>query len=365
MFSRPLTPLLALGLLGLGCSNDGVTEAGVTHPTLIEVAPELFLGEVPCTEREGGLTRYVATLTDADSGFRLPSSRPVPCSTGVGFGFVVPGRRYTVRVDAYDTAVLAPRAAGSPLMVEAEPDAAPAAIATAPLRQPAWTAECEPAVAVYTTIVRPPSCSRLVATDAKPETPTELRLPLTPLLGELECGSEPGQVDRLVASLSLDDETRELEVPCAAAGEAVFTDVPARQSVSAFVSAFSADSTTPFAGASCQAFTIAGASIAASCTKLSQVGTLRVDLATALEELGLSCDASISELSIDVPGEERPRRVVPPDCRQPWDLGASAGPAAVTVTVRSGEQELATLTCGAEVTPGSVTVAICEQNSSP
>src|SRR5258705_12096754 len=104
---------------------------------MIEVAPEDFLGQVPCVSDGSGLKRYVATLVDrdyADAGaggaaayesaneggadcFQSPSSLPTQCLAAVGFGFVVPGRHYEVYVDGYDTDELAPRATGSRQMV--------------------------------------------------------------------------------------------------------------------------------------------------------------------------------------------------------------------------------------------------------
>jgi hypothetical protein len=365
---HPLFALVAAGLSALvGCNNSGVAEGSVTHPTLIEVAPESFLGGVPCTEREGGLTRYVATLTDEDNGFRLPSSPPAPCTAGVGFGFVVPGRRYTVQIDGYDSALLAPRAPGSPLMVAAAAGSDPATIASAALRSPAWSAECSPTRSSAYTVIRAAGCTTLTATSDKPPSPTEVRVGTAALLGDLECGSGPGQVARLSATLDAGEpEPRVVEVACGEADELVFTGVPARRAVTAFVSAFEADGAEAFAGARCRAFTLPDASVEASCSRLSELGTLRVELAGALDLLGLSCSSqSFSELRIDVPGQEAPRVFYPPDCVLPYDQAFPAGSAAVTLTVSGAEPEAATLTCFANVTPGSTTVAICEQNPAP
>jgi hypothetical protein len=175
--SRPL--LLALsGLLAalVGCSDEsGTVEATVTHPTLIEVSPLDFLGGIPCvTGDEPGLKRYVASAYDvtegaggaaSDSedapppvddlaseeeaepqhddvgelprnGFKLPSSGPTSCGASVGFGLVVPGRRYRIRVDGYTTTDLTPRASGSRYMDSAGSVVEPTYRADCPARMP-------------------------------------------------------------------------------------------------------------------------------------------------------------------------------------------------------------------------------------
>ena len=55
MPARPLRRLepafIAVGFalaIFVGCSNDSASTAGVTHPTMIEIAPEQFRGAVPC-----------------------------------------------------------------------------------------------------------------------------------------------------------------------------------------------------------------------------------------------------------------------------------------------------------------------------
>lgn len=155
-----------------GCSSDdGTIEANVTHPTLIEVSPADFLGSERCmTGTEPGLKRYVATAYDVTdegaggaasespidevaseeeaepvrddlgelprNGFKLPSSGPTSCGTSLGFGLVVPGRRYRIRVDGYTTTELTPRASGSRLMESAGSLVEPSFRADCPGRQP-------------------------------------------------------------------------------------------------------------------------------------------------------------------------------------------------------------------------------------
>ena len=380
---RPLHPasLLVLGLLVYaGCSSSSTPSVAVSHPTMIEVEPEDFLGSVPCSQGPG-LKRYVATLFDtsyvaqagasgvdpetdthvggAGPDFQLPSSLPTPCLAGVGFGLVVAGRHYDVEIDGYDTDDLVPRAIGSREMVSPAPS--PSQPVT-PLATPRWTARCQDAIAVDSTIVRADRCTPFMVGDSSAL--GSVRIPLGSLLDGVSCGDQPGQVDHFSVSLSAGTGAPLVQtVACDASAEALFTDLSPRQRVSAYVTALSADGSDAFAGATCDAFTRPEASVDADCTSLSQVGTLRVDLAGVLELFGLQCDsASIDRVLVNVPGEEREQSFPPPDCRQPFTRGFVPGAAAVTVTAIDVDGNEKSATCGAAVTPGQLAIAECTTN---
>jgi hypothetical protein len=388
MSARQLRPLrsasilVGLGLLAIaGCSSDGTTSTAVTHPTMIEVAPEDFLGDVPCTQGPG-LKRYVATLFDtnyvapvasaggADSGadgdsggagsdvFQLPSSLPTPCLAGVGFGLVVAGRHYDVKIDGYDTDDLAPRALGAREMVSPRPTSDEP---VTPPATPRWTAHCEDAVAVGSTIVRADHCTPFTVVDGAAL--GSVHIPLATLMGGLVCGEEPGQVDHFDVTLDAgDSQLRVQSVSCAADAAAIFLDLPPRLRVSAYVTAFSADGVDAFAGATCDAFTLPDSSVDAECAQLSEVGTLRIDWVDQLPG-DLACDeASIASISVDVPGQDQSQRFLPPDCLQPFEHGFAPGAAAVTVTVVDASRSEITLVCSAQVAPGQLALAKCEQN---
>lgn len=381
---RPLHPaslLLGLGLLVYaGCSSSSSPSVTVTHPTMIEVAPEDFLGSVPCSEGPG-LKRYVATLFDtnyvaqggatgsepesdtqvggAGPEFQLPSSLPTPCLAGVGFGLVVAGRHYDVKIDGYDTDDLAPRAVGSRQMVTPAPSQDQP---VTPLATPRWTAHCEDAIALDSTIVRADHCTPFtVVNEAALGT---VRIPLGTLLGSLTCGDQPGQVDHFSVSLSVGDAAPVAQdVACDATAEALFTELSPRQRASAYVAAVDADGGNAFAGATCNAFTLPEASVDAECASLSQVGTLRVDLQSTLGLLGLACSGdSISAVTVNVPGEEGEQTLVPPDCLLPFTRGFAPGAAVVTVVALGADGQEQSATCGATVTAGKLTLAECTAN---
>lgn len=375
---RPASILVGLGLLAYtGCSSGGTASTAVTHPTMIEVAPEDFLGDVPCSEGPG-LKRYVATLIDTDyvaqggaSGvdatgeagapvdFQLASSRPTPCLAGVGFGLVVPGRRYDVKIDGYDTDDLAPRANGSRQMVSPAPTEEQP---VSPLLTPRWTAHCEDAIAIGSTIVRPLRCTPFAPLDASAL--GSVRIRLAKLQGGLVCGDQPGQIDHFEISLdSGDGVTLVRSVPCAADAEVIYDELTPRVRVSAYVTALSVGSGEALAGATCAAFTLPDASVEADCDALNQFGTLRVDLQGLLQELSLDCSvSSIASLSVDVPGEDQAQSIPPPECRQPFDHGFAPGPAVVNVTVQPSDTSEApsTLACHADVRPGQLALAVCD-----
>lgn len=381
---------LGVGWLGLlACSSDPSTPVGVTHPTMIEVRPADFLGERACADEPGAARRYVATLFDVTElvegaggaggagateeataggataeapgkcgGFQLPSSQPVPCDTSVGFGFVVSGRHYCAEIDAYDTDQLEPRGSGTRQMVVGDPsDGEPPAV-DAPKVQPAWDTICRQAMAASTVIVPVRDCEPL---SGQPEAgaPGDLRVDTAQLLGDLSCGGEPGQVERLTVHLELDDPERmdasSLEAPC---GDAVtFGAVPAGELVPLYVQAFEAASVKAFAGGECHAIARPGTTVTAPCAPLSQLGTLRVDLASQLATVGLACDSSISDLRVEIEGNEQ--QVLPPECLQPFDHDFATDHASAIVTVTPVDGDPRVLECESTIEPGRVVIAEC------
>lgn len=371
-----------------GCSSNATTAAAVTHPTMIAVSPQDFLGDVPCSTSGSGLKRYVATLFDlnrsiggfggegGDSGadastgaggsmtiaFQLPSSVPTSCLAGVGFGYVVAGRTYRIEIDGYDTNDVFPRAEGARQMVSPAPTAdAPAT----PLLAPRWTAACERATAVDATVIRADRCTTFAADLAAP---AGLHVALAPLLGDLRCGDEPGQIAELdVTASTPDGRTHAATVACSVTAEAVFNDLAGDQLVSLYVSARAkgTDLAAPaLAGATCNASTRAGATVEAQCGLLSQVGTLRVDLRAALDVLSLACRSdSVTTVEVMPSGQESARSFPPPDCLQPFDQGFPPGPASVAVTARRGDDLLGRANCRADVVPGKLLTASCEPES--
>jgi hypothetical protein len=375
-----LAPLAAALLAIPGCQSDGTSVDGVTHPTMIEVAPVEFLGALGCSEQPGSVQRYVATLFDVTDlgaggaasdyepekdedgipkcgGFQLPSSEPTSCLTSVGFGYVVHGRRYCAEVDAYDTDQLVPRGTGTRQMVVGAPG--DDGLVQAPLAERRWHTYCEGAVASAATIVRGRSCLPLFPQFA-PEAAAGVVVDTEALLGDLACGSDPEQVDYLDLTLTYEGLADGIHRTPTCGGEAIFEDLPAGTSISIYVAAF--NGSNPLAGAVCSARTVAGTTVVADCTPLSQEGTLRVDLEAALEALGgFDCDEeSVSDVRVTV-GANEVGSFPPPDCLEPFDYGfRSDEEASVIVSIDHNGEELSA-TCVGEVPPGRLVVATCHK----
>ncbi|HKY38294.1 MAG TPA: hypothetical protein VJN18_20265 [Polyangiaceae bacterium] len=371
---------LAAGLLAIpGCSNDSVSVAGVTHPTLIEVAPVEFLGSLGCSEQPSSVQRYVATLFDVTEqsaggagsdyepevdedgipqcgGFQLPSSEPTSCLTSVGFGYVVHGRRYCAEVDAYDTDQLVPRGTGTRQMVVGAPG--DDGLAQAPLAERRWHTYCQGATATAATIVRGRGCLPLFPQFAR-EAPAGVVVDTQALLGDVACGSDPQHVDSLDLTLTYPGLADGIHRTPDCGSKAVYEDLPAGTSVSIYVAAF--NGSDQIAGAVCHARTVAGTNVVADCTPLSQEGTLRVDLEAALEALGgFDCDErSVSDVRVTVGGMLR-GSFPPPDCLEPFDYGFRPNEtASVIVSAYHADGELSTI-CEGVVQPARVVVATCQ-----
>lgn len=383
---RPASFVLGAGLLAYaGCSSSGSTAVSVTHPTMLEVAPAQFLGSVPCVVDGPGLKSYVATLYDtnetANGGapseieaelaeqttetafarlrgeapsdqFELPSSEPASCTASVGFGYVVPGRRYEVLIEGYEQAAeeVAARALGSHLLVaESDP--------TGPFLKSSFKAYCRRAIPVDSKIVIADDCEPFAHVGATPR--PSLTVPLGALLGSFSCGAEEGQLEELRVSLQVGSETYEQVVACSADAAVVFEDLPSGVA-NLYVAGLSTGGEGAAAGATCDARLVEGDRVTARCNRLSSIGTLRVDLAAALAEVDLTCaTSSVSAVQVLLgPGDSR--SFPPPDCLQPFETGVAAGDKVVTVQVTPVDGDPIALNCHAEIEPGKLNLAVCE-----
>ncbi len=359
--ARALATLLAFGLCA--CSDEPQLVIVIEHPTLIEVSPSEFLGNVPCLEAEGAMRRYVATVfdvtTDEDAGtaedFALPSSGPTNCSQPVGFAFVVGGHRYAAEVDGYDRVDIEPLAPGSRVMIDPE---------TALTVSPRWTTSCgreagESAYAVRETTRDVSHCDPLV--DHAPGTSEALVLvDLEPALGALECGAEPGQVDHFQVS---DGGTVLASVTCGESAQ--LSGLSANVIHELSLLAFEAGATAPSFGTTCEVSPVSGVTVEAVCSPLESQGALDIDLPAALRALSLACDSSLRELSVVGPADLAARRVTPPACSRTLrvsELPPGAAALAITTVLADGTAG-PSATCSGVVLPGLIQSATCSADA--
>jgi hypothetical protein len=400
--------LAGAALLGYaGCSSGSAATVSVTHPTMIEVAPASFLGDVPCATSGSGLKAYVATLYDTNqvgeggaggepafvdqppavggvSGdlaqelaeadrlhqqdivdkakkrlrgdvpsdhFELPSSKPSPCNASVGFGYVVPERRYEVLIEGYEEEpdALIPQALGSHQMVLTG-DPTTRAVSK-------WVAYCARAIPVDSTLVRADQCSPFFPLDSAAA--PSLSVAVGQLLGSLSCGNGDGEVATFRVTATVGGATYEQTVDCSPDASVKLADL-SQGSVSVYVAAFDASgSTTPLAGASCDATLLPAREVAARCNQLSALGTLRVDVNAVLAQQSLSCDPA-SVTSVEVTAGDVTTSLPPPDCRQTYERAFPPGDQFVSLIATPVDGEPIVLTCSADVLPGKLTVADCE-----
>jgi hypothetical protein len=236
---------LSASLIGLGCSTSRLAESDDNAPTLIRLAPEAFLGEMRCMPGSAGaLQAYSVRVfqlgTERDAGVpvetELATSAPVSCINAVSFQ-AIGGRRYVADISGYDQEpadAVAPRWAAS---CGRGPDG------IGPALDDVGSNEFGATRANLNTTVPIVGCTYLgqVAPGA---TDTRVVVSLAAALGELQCGSGPGQVSDFVAVL---DEQRQA-ASCGA--EVSFGDVPLDTELLIQVSAFSGGALLSDAGAS-------------------------------------------------------------------------------------------------------------------
>jgi hypothetical protein len=312
---------------------------------------------------------YVATLFDVGldyaptEPFALPSSGPVSCKNPVAFSRVLEPHRYQARVDAYDREDLLPLGSddpkvslGVPILVDP---------VTGERVSPRWTTTCgksQPVTARVATVRTVRDCEPLV--DSGTPGPTTVEVTIDSALGELHCGTKPGDVERFEVGL--------LGGPMksAACGETVtFDDVPTVGAVPFTLLAYEPGAEEPRWGSSCEARPAAGIAVQATCSVLDDQGALDVVPEDALAALGLDCSA-LGELKVElldgngmpVPDGtgNGPLHVGAGDCGLPARLtGITSGIAEARATLVAGGAVIGSVRCSGLVIPGNAVTSAC------
>jgi len=366
---------LALGVVLAGCSEPEVVVVGISHPTLVEVSPDDFLGRVPCLPSPGAMRRYVATVyqlpkEDADDGaggagtetpgFALPSSTvsrgdgtasAIPCMQKVGFSHIIHEHRYWAEIDGYDRDDLLALAPGTRILYDP---------VTLERVVPRWTTSCaknDPIKGVSFAVRTIGNCEPLV--DSAPGGEARVEVRVDGALDGRMCGSEAGEVERFEVT---PPGGAPLGATCG--GTVTLTGLdPESVVLSLPLRAFQAGASEPTWGTTCVADVVQGVTTSAECLPLTSEGALQVDPLDALAALELECDPSaFAELDVEMTdGERDPRYVEPTMCsgllrfqgREPGLQTARA-----SARFADGTRSAAAL-CSAMVAPGETTRAVC------
>lgn len=358
------------GLLGVGlvsgagllaaCSSDDTVE-GDPPPTEIAVDPLEFLGDLPCSEDEGAAQSYVAAAVDTTAeGFPLAASPPAPCTTRVGFRYVVVGHAYTAEIDVYDrpASELTPAggpSSGSRVML----DASGAVVA------PRWRTRCGvgaagPAVALDDASVLVSGCDPL---DGAGSAATAVVVDPSDALGALGCdGDDGGEVDAIrVVPIAGPGGTTLPTVTVDCGGDPVVFDqgiVPGATYRFRLEGLDASGDDEARWGASCVVVASDGVSRRAACEPLSGSGAI-LAATTDLEDPGFACGVDFDAFDVILDGPARltlPRTACSHEVRL-----APAAPGHYEGTLRTFEdgQVERTALCEVDVAPGETAPLAC------
>jgi hypothetical protein len=284
---------IALVGLPLACSSSS-GESTEPSPTLVTVVPSTFGQGVLCGNFPGAWKTYVATLTDVTDPARpfvLASSNPVACAMPVSFAWVVPGNKYTAEIEGYDRSDLVSwggPSSGSRHVVD------PATGLDVP---PRWTSRCGVAGAEDDPEVRQPTTAflqaNMVVRDCTPlqevlpgGNDTALVLDLASTRGNLLCGEEAGQVDRL----RVWPEDPSLSPAVADCDQSItFASLQSDKTYRFLVEAFDTGAAVPRWATACEGRTKEGITLPATCDPLSNRGALVVDINAILTAADHAC----------------------------------------------------------------------------
>ncbi|WP_104981785.1 hypothetical protein [Sorangium cellulosum] len=363
---------LALAAVALAaCTSSGNDDEQQVQMSLT-IDPAAFLGDVRCSNEEGAIRSYVATLTDesAEGGpTLLASSPPIPCSSRVTFTEIVEGRSYRAEIDGYGRFAeeLTPRGG--------ETSGSREMLAGRDTVDPRWTWACSGPdeggiVARKGVNVVFRGCSPLTA-DTDPQ-PTAIELDPTRALGALRCEADGGTV----ASFDIVPEDGALApvlgITCPPEQTPTYNlddlGVPPGRAYSFRLEARDAAGAVAF-GSACVAVADEGVTAAAACDPLSATGALEIDLDALLAEEDLACGdgASVYFATVAPAGQTEAEELLigPVPCGErafvsplvPGVYGAS-----VEVLDRKGDP-VRTAACDGEVRPGATTRAACAVSS--
>lgn len=379
-----MAALLALAAGSGACTSTSTTTTttddsdGTTVALLIR--PASFLGTTPCSAAAGAMRSYVATLvdvTDPAVPFTLPSSLPAPCSQGVRFDDVAPGRSYVLHIDGYEAFATEIGPTG---WINANGQADYTALRSGSRHMtaangtpvaPRWLGSCgegdnAPAVPPETGLGTITECDPV--TDAAPgSTDTFIEVAPQDALGALRCASDPDKGPLSVASFDLIPQgglPGLLGIPCL---DAPFVQTYSGGALSPgatvdfFVGAHAAAGGPVVWGATCSALVEEGLTVRAACSSLSASGALRIDVTSLLDLVDAECSGEIQSYDAELTAGDVTLVQEALPCTGDATF-SSLEPGSYTARATLLTKDLAELfqfTCTATVEPGRTATAEC------
>lgn len=387
--------LAAIAAGAAACNSQTTTTTGTTDDSdsstvALIVRPADFLGDTPCSAAPGAMRSYVATLTDRtdpDVPFTFPSSLPTACSQGVRFDDITAGHSYSVQIDGYEAFS---DEIGPPGWVRTSGDqqgtidykalrsgARRMTAADGTSVAPRWVGACgegaEPrtiAAATGTTAIT--ACDSLVDT-APGSTGTFVQVAPQDALGTLRCAKDADPGEPAVASFDLAPQNGlpgKIGIPCV---DPPFVqtypevpDAPGVQLVPGtrvdFLVDAHADPNGPVVwGATCSVLVEEGLTVRAACSPLSDRGSLRIDVASLLDLVGVACSGDITQYDAKLLTGDVMLAQQGLSCTKDATFGPLApGDYAADVALLGKDgAPLFTFACAAAVAPGRAATADC------
>lgn len=211
------------------------------------------------------------------------------------------------------------------------------------------------------------ACTPLI--DGRAE-PPESAVEIAPedALGLLKCAADTGPGEVGVASFDIQSEDGLGDLLGIGCSDPPFVQrytgdalVPG-STISFFIAARAQKGSDPVWGSECSAVVKDGLTVRAACAPLSDKGSLRIDIAAVLKELGVACSGDIASYDVSLTGGGIVKKAIP--CTQSTTFGPlppGAAAADMVIYTKDGT-DLFTATCAAKVEAGRSTAADCTLN---
>lgn len=344
--------LLGAGALAAAaCGDDETTDDDDSIVTSVVVDPVEFLGSLPCADVEGAPRSYTAELIKLefdDNGEIEPEeslgvSRRVNCATPVAFTEVTAGRRYGAKISVYD--------------VDVEDDA----------DAPAWTTTCgiddEGEGAAQARLTRQVTVYGCDPITGNGTAETSISIDASSTATELGCTGDEGGLVFTIDVEPIEPADTELPTVTVACGDdpIVFSgdDIVPEERYTFRLTAtdFPLEQTW---GATCTVVAREGFGVPATCTPLTDRGSLTFPIVDIVDDASLECgeDVKTARVALLAGPATLDASVVDCDADATFE-GVPQGSYIGKVELLDGSEVVKTYTCTGAIQPASDTSLTC------